>query len=762
MNTDARSGPAPAPLRRPAALGLALGLAAAALAGPDAPTPKQRAKEQLAVRAAASRVLDALRAGADGLDEESARLTEALARRMLAEPGAFRRADAAKTRARGVARELWRAGLGAALTNAVRAAQEQSPLPVRPGDVLGVLGADWDRLTAASADAFLSNRYDRLFADARTRAVSIQQREAERAIRYPEPGAVDAQWTALVNEAGEPAPNAEASLSAWITAQLARPAGALFDEVARRLDDAGRAAAAEAARQYARQTNALAGADLPGDARAADRIEPVLRAAVERAAGAARREAEAAGSVAPVYPAFSAALRRAGFEARRIEQERLVEFVGRSQAVRLAEDDAVEEMVRDPVRHHRAAESAERLVDVAMDKARDRLAAAYDGPARAAYFAEQLRGDGPAARAFRRLADTAVAAVLPAARARAAERQLAPLADGLNPARAAPDELVARWHDRGSRGAGTVDEALARLKEEGLEASVPALIVESAEQLVARVDARVRAACAALDGQLQIIRDLEREKAEALQRDVASGRPVDRIIREWRDALAARWAEAVPAGSPYTRVLARAEDQLEKTVRQLYDARRQERARAAAAESVPADPVPPRTDALERGTDPPETAQDEDRDKKGGLSDDLLLSGADVVLTLTDRSLREGLGALQIGDREAAAFTYDPAAAQAAADAIFEAVREPLTQAMADRGAGWGRASGGFLFFRRAKPPEFKIYVIVESHEVRHRTSLLLRKKVNDLLEEWSAANRPGREPVVLRWTVGLGPFKTP
>ncbi len=697
--------------------------------------------------------------GAAEPDAAAASVTEALARRMLEDPAAFRRPGEARDRARDLARRERIAALGVLLSNAVQRAQEQSPLPVRPEAVQRALGAAWDDLAAAAAAAFLSNQYDRVFAEARARAVAAQQRAAETNTRFPDPGAVDQQWSALVGAAGEPKPDAAQSLAAWIAARLAPAAGPLFEEVARQVDDAGRRAAEDAVRQFACQTDAMARAAAPGDAVTAGDLEPLLLAAAAAAAAEARRDAAAAGRGLPVYPVFAAARRRASAEAARLEQDRLAAFA-RAHPARLAEADALREILRAPARHRRPADSAARLADTAMDAARDRLAAQYGGPARAAYLAERLRGDGPAARAWRAATAAAVAPVLPAARARAAERQLAPLADGLRPGRAAPDAVVARWHDQGCRGAATAADALARLREEGLPAEAPDLIEEAATQLVAQVDARVRMAGAALDGQLRLLRDLERERAAALERDVADARPVDRIVREWRGELATRWERAAPAGMPYRRLLTRADDQLNKTVRQLYDARRQDQAKtaaAAAADTRPAEPVPPRTDALDRGTTPPETDRDEDKDKQGGLSDDVLLRDADAVLNLGDRSPREGRGSLRLGDQELAAFQYDPAAAPAAADTIFAAIREPLTRLLDDHAAAWAKASGGWFLFRRPAPPELRLYVIVAGNEVRHRTSLLLRKQVGDLVGEWSAEHRKDRDPVALRWTVGLG-----
>jgi hypothetical protein len=726
------------------------------------PTPKARAKERLAVRAAAGRVLEELRAAAATQSVDLVVLTDELSRRMLADAPAHRQAAQAKDQARSFVRSQRLAALGATLSNAVAAAQEQSPLPIQSGEVLQVLGSEWSEVVAGAADAFLSNHYDRVFADARLRAVAVQQREAEQRMSYPVSAAVDEKWSALVKEDGQPATNALDQLSGWLAAQAPKDQPAVFEEVERQQGEVGRRMAEEISHQYQRQLAAVAAAcdRVPAAALEASQIEESLRGEARRAVEEAQRNATAAGRTVPEYPLFAASLRQVEREARRVEQQRLMASVEGWTDFDVTEGAVVKELEREPAKYRRAEESADRLAESATAAVRDRLAARHGGEKQAAHFADLLRGDQAAAARLRERVRAEVAKVLPAARARVAEWQLASLSDGLRLDRAFPDAVVAQWQDQGCRAVEKVDDALARLKEAGESAEAPKLIEEAATQVVARVGARVRAACEALGAQLQLVRALEKEKAEALQRDVVAARPVDKILREWRDELAARWSTAAGPESPYRKLLARTEDQLNKAVRQLYDAKQQEVAQATpvqATDSERKEPVPPQTTAVDKGSNPPEVDRDEDRDRKGGLGDETLLGSADVILNLTDTSLREARVVLKSADQELAAFGYDPAQAQAAADAIFAAVREPLARVLDERAAVWSRKSGGLFSFLRAEPPELKIYVIVESNEIRQRTSLLLRRRIKAQLDEWSAAHRPGQPPVALRWTVGLG-----
>ena len=57
---------------------------------------------------------------------------------------------------------------------------------------------------------------------------------------------------------------------------------------------------------------------------------------------------------------------------------------------------------------------------------------------------------------------------------------------------------------------------------------------------------------------------------------------------------------------------------------------------------------------------------------------------------------------------------------------------------------------------KRRTPPKLKLFVVIESEDVRHRMSLLLRQRIEDAMQEWYREREKGTPEVELDWKVGL------
>ena len=739
-------------------------------AGPE--SPRDRAREILALRSAAGQVMEELGQRSSTQSWDTVQLTERLAEKMLNDPAAHRRPGDSRNRSRQLAEQQQRLALEQALSNAVSAAQARSPLPIRRADVLEMVGPSWNDEINRSLALFLSNQFSSVFSGARVRAVALQQKTALEGLRFPEAGELDARllalWQARKDRAAVLQGGDFDQLGGWLKSLPGRPAGPLFEEVEQQLSEASARRKDDIRRQYDRQLGALRERTEQVPARAITRsaIAAELRAAAESDVAMRQLQAREASSPIPVYPVFQVIQSNAWHIAGQVEADRLAAYLRDSGQPRIESQRLQEAIAREPARHRTRTDSEKIFRGDLLPTVRDEVSAAYARKAGAPDPArnelrDALGGADETGRAFQEQLNQSLAAALEPARASVAEEQYEAHFGFIPDAEPLSDELLARIQDRNGQPAAALDDILALLPDHP-DVDPAGLLEETTALALQHFNQALADGYGALQEQARLVRAVEADRREELARDVAAERPVDDVLKAWTADFTRRWKTvAATQNSRYEEPLAATRDLLNKTVRQLYDAQKKEEA-APAATATPGNPSPAAAavSPQENQRDEPEETEDKAEVEQHTLEEQLLVP-CDASLVIRDVSPNECEAVLRIGPQaDVVRVRFAPDAAEQAATALFEGLRPALAGLVDEQKTKW-KGGRNFLGFRRKETPELRFYMVVRSREIRHQTSLLLRNQISELLEQWSETNHPGR-PVTLDWTVGLGAVALP
>ncbi|HMP76640.1 MAG TPA: hypothetical protein PKE12_10130 [Kiritimatiellia bacterium] len=747
---------------------LLLFLAFALRAPAESGTPRDQARAILALRSAAGQVMAELEQRASTQSWDTAQLTEQLTTRMLADAAAHRRPQDSRTRSRTLAAELQKVALEAALTNAVAEAQARSPLPIRGEEVLELVGASWTQQVDAALARFLTNQFDAIYTGARLRAVALQQKTALNEIRFPAPEELDAHLLSLWQGRKDPAAVLAARdfdpLGGWLKSFAAPKAETLLEEVERHIGDAAARRKDEIIRQYEHQLGVIreAADRVPAGRITRAGIAAELQVALDRDLAARRQAAQDAGTAAtPLYPVFQIVQSNALATAAQLEGARWSAFLAESGEPRIDAEALRKEIERAPAPHRIRATSETLFLETLGPAKQREAAAAYarkqGAPdAARAEFETQLAGAGEGARIFQARLREVLPAALETARARVVEKQIGQL-DVLPGADPLPDPLIDALLAREARPVKTMDEALGFL---GVRAKIDtsALLEETGARAVAIVNAAIAAGNEAVQAQAGLVRELETARREQLARDVAAARPVDAVLKEWTAEFTRQWKpRAAERNLRYDAPLAVTRELLNKTVRQLYDAVKQEQQSASATPAPGPAAVSPSENQRDEPDDKEEAAEVEQH-----TLEEVLLVPCDASLIIRDVGEQLCEAVMRVGpDAPPIVVRFAPHDADAAARALFDGIRPGLAGLVAGKQEAWKSGSRGFLGFKRRAVPELRFFMVVRSREIRHQTSLLLRSQISELLREWTEANHPGH-PITLDWTVGLGAVASP
>ncbi|NCQ34592.1 hypothetical protein GW813_05835, partial [bacterium] len=74
--------------------------------------------------------------------------------------------------------------------------------------------------------------------------------------------------------------------------------------------------------------------------------------------------------------------------------------------------------------------------------------------------------------------------------------------------------------------------------------------------------------------------------------------------------------------------------------------------------------------------------------------------------------------------------------------------------ALLENARGRARERRGWFGLRRGAPPSLTVHIVVESNAVRHRMSLLLKRRIEEAIAARSGANESS--PITIDWQAGL------
>ncbi len=98
--------------------------------------------------------------------------------------------------------------------------------------------------------------------------------------------------------------------------------------------------------------------------------------------------------------------------------------------------------------------------------------------------------------------------------------------------------------------------------------------------------------------------------------------------------------------------------------------------------------------------------------------------------------------------------TFNPAQVEDAAEKIFSAFRDNIHDTMASKLTVRRGALFGLLPARRSGPKELGIYIVTQSALIRLKTSLLIRERIENLINQW--AQEASTTSPKLRWGTGF------
>ena len=738
------------------ALTLALLLPAEPCSGED-PGPKAQAKRMLALRSAAKNALETLGSLAETNDFDFSEISTRLSEDMLADVKSHRTPSKSLDLTRETLKRYWLENLSAQLDRLVARAGDLSPLPIDSEDLNAQLGADWNGRRDQALRAFLSAGHQPLFDRAREKAVALQKERLSRLIDYPEFDFLDREISELQSRAGGPSKRIAAkdfdSLADQFKGQSIEQ-NALFEEVDAAARDLARRIGRDIQGQYEEQLKQLEKliGNLPRSLILPDGIAEHLLAGLDEAVKPAE-------GPPPVYPVFSAVKAAAESRAADVSQERLESFL-RSSDLDPQPDELKRIVSENPQEHRGFDQSLLKLVEImSVRKAEDivdeyaRNSGADLSDSERALFAKMLRGDGRTAQMYRKLWSERIEPLLTQVRAAIAEEQIRKNFSLLNRSWEAGGEVAEWLYDRQKKRASGFQDVLEVLKlisdDEQWDAEPP-LLEENEKRLVAMVNARAEPALAALREQLLVVDRMEKDNLDSLRSAVEQGSGYKDLIGEWRAEWALRWGQ-IEHDPDYDSPLPRTREQIEKTVRQLFDSVSEQIAAEQAEQTkVDSGVQASQDEKLVDEASEIDLVEEESEDDQEQEEGDILAEGvspgfsemlvgraayADFVFLFGDEG--EGGCRLEFGTPDFSVkrdIDFDPAGIEDAAHAIAEAIAPDLKD-IAGRKAEAYNSRFNIPLFGRGDPPELSVYVRVESRRLRHLTMLELRERLQDRLD---------------------------
>jgi hypothetical protein len=752
--------------------------AASLLASPA----KDQATRQLAIHTAARRTLDAAEAIREpGLERQALIASE------LTTAIADARIHAQRSKSRERLKDDVRALLTAAFHDQRAAilavAQEQSPLPLSEADILAVLRGRHEPVLDVSIHAYLESNYPGLFEQVRDDAVARARQTLDRQVMQP---AFEALDPAILKVAGDP-PRWPAQWDAQQTAALRKTVAELtrtsdqpqleevdryVRELSQRVAEAIRAQI-EAQRDLA--DSLLADVDVTTARLASEFGRDVLAAFESRWS---RREPEV--TEVTRYPLFTLVEQHVGRESDRIEISRMAAFLVDTPFLAVTADAVRPVMAAAPQEHLIFADSRKRLLAKLQQERRPALGLAYadgsdipDEVSAALTRRLQQIGD-PVQIAFLKRLEAELDPILLAERKRLSDAQISGHFAWLEALERLPDEVLIHVLDRGDAPLSSLAEALAFWG--GVEsmpaAPLPPLLEETADWVRLRTANLITAAASTLREQLALLRAIENERQTSLIEDVGAGKPYAQIHAEWLDVYTRRWGEQPLADGPYAALTGPARVALDRAVRQHYEATEQSLAEARQqqdSESVEASAAAADAAGLEATEDPPvpeETVAPEPDEAEAEPEAETIEGGAgagppsggeeglaervmpDVLLILREQE-QGGGEAVMITAAGQLRWTFDARDVHGAVEAIYDGM-QPGLMALVDMARGRSTERSWFGLRKRRETPQVSFHLVVESGAVRHRSSLLLHRRIEEHFAQDHAA------PISLDWQASL------
>ncbi|WFB35178.1 hypothetical protein P3T73_13515 [Kiritimatiellota bacterium B12222] len=746
--------------------------------------PKLRAKQSLALRAAAQEVRQVLNQQATWTPEKLTAVSTPLSQAILENTPGYQQKEKGKSLAHAWLIQWRLADFDTQKAAALNAAQLQSPLPLSEADVLKRVGTDWQNQARQGAVAFADAALDQVYAQARESALIILKQQLISSLVYPSQAAVDQALGTLNKKQKDPSlPLTESEiLSAPLSlTHPALPFENLLEELSTEPALVNQTFLKQLAKQYQHQialaTQPLQAAPQTDLWTATDMQQRMIESL--NASPQANVEAHP-----PVYDVFESVIRWTEMAAAQWEQNKIAALLKQGYPGQLSQEVLEQWMTQDLSQHLILEESITLLHPQALKTQTPLLTAALVQQAPASrqsglqsYYLSALQTDEALGTFWQNQLTQTLRQQLPPLRQKLAQQQLNQQLPFLQPEAPLPESVLLWFADQGLSEATTFSQLNDAF--ELPENPEPMLLTETKSLALQNLNAKVQPALQSYTAQIQIIRELETENMDDLKAAVAQGQDADTLYTHWLQLWQSHWQLEIKNQDPlWQDMMPRTENELRKSVRQWYEAIEKttaEQQTTAASEAsplsstespdprspemtlveVPLEPVSdPQGSAAEEVSDTTEAAGEKKED--AGITQELenFRGKSDGVLAFSDLGngdcrllfgAPDGKGALSIG--------FDPENVDASAQKIADALRGPLRDVL--NGTDSANEKGGFRLFSRAKEPTLSMLFQVDSPKIRHQMSIQVRQRIQSEIDAWAAEK--GQTAPTLLWQDEMG-----
>lgn len=556
-------------------LKLSLGLAACSFINPaldlsaqeSTADARNQAKWNLSSQTAARGLVDSLTEFAKGDAETTALLVDGMSNAMLADVALHASFDTSKKQSIKDFESALEALVMDEVKQAVAFANLQSSIPVTEKDVLDKVGeAYWLEVKTKALSALKENHFEKLFQEARLRAVLKQRYLLESGLSYPDYKSLNAELSRLsaAAVAGGMSPevsrDAFAELSDYIAGFSDVEADLLFEELAgiqTSLGDQKEAAVYaqyELQMDYIKQLSALEA--LPADLLDEAAIQKYLSESLQKWEMERQSDTVKISSVvlpAPEYPLFDASSAYLDYVIAGLETKRFEKFI-ESVDFKAPSVAGTLKILKKDIELHQSAEDSLALIEdqIILDKTSDLVSdyiASIGGassPEQVQYITDRMTREGSFGSIAYAQLNASYAPTYEKARERLVQQQLKKsFPEVAASAPISPEMVEAYFIARPYDHIPTINDALRYMKKSGVVASD--LLDETKAQVSEYFEAQTQTGKAILLGQIRTVLRVENTLGEALALRVRENEPYEVIYSDWEALYDQRWATSPEA-----------------------------------------------------------------------------------------------------------------------------------------------------------------------------------------------------------------------
>lgn len=726
--------------------------------------PEEAARWSMACRSAARQLVEEVDQLQQPTEAEQTAATEALVSAIRTNPGPHQKRSASKELCVPILAKLYRAQIKAVLQRALDRANAQTKKTVRATDVTKLATDNWSTYTHQAEARFIATHLDSQFYQARERAVALSKHDTDKLITYPPFTRLDKKLQQLAQKSSAPdgllTDTEFDQLTHWLKPYAGQVKGPQLEEISDYVSDTAARLRDEIRSIYTQQTEALSALLKP------DTLPKHLLTAPQIQDWVLAQWSNKPMSKDISYGLFGALHPYLKQHASDAEAQLLKQFL-QTQAPPTTQADLETRMKAKPEAYITFSDSKEELLRQLQaewtPKVVDSYVQAHPGDAQTKAH-KHLLSSPVLEREILHNLDT----FLPAARETLKEEQVRTYFNGFFPLTPFSNTMLEWYLDQyNGRPVTTLKSAYLLLSLDHPKWTPPLpdtpFLEETREFILASINQRAQQSVDVLKQQQHLLRLMEKSEMPELEQAVAEDTPVQKIIDQWRKKLTQQWVDT-STDSEYPHLLQHTLNELNKTVRQLYDSQRSEAVETPTApppapvanieiqeahqEETPSERKPEPT-----SEPPPEEAPPLEKTEQLAIL--AANKQAQGVLLLTDTETDQcRVQLLDLNGSEEGEF-FIPLLGSDSWENKKERLGKTLSPLLESQLETWTSARGGFLGLGSKPAPRLLLYIHADSRDVRYRAILQLRREMETFVNSWLQQQAPDLPPAEIIWIAG-------